>query len=288
MKNLAYILGVLTCAIILSSCDTRDDWFKDNCEEVVFYFLEGKNRKDTLDAHKPKTLDYTLKTKYVTSDGYVKTDTISLKVVCEMLGAKEYVPVNYSHYDGDGKPSNANVILNGVNFGKRRFDGASQLFGLGLVKDVQFFDSDTVAMRMGYVSYRVSLSDLLGNNYFVKININMIGNIPPIPVLEVSGNGLERRLSLKKSYDKDGSVKKYEVCVDGNAVEYAMDENRYEQIEGYWQGGKAAYGGTYITSTSINTFNHVFQELGSHTVFYRCMDNEGAWSRWKKETIIVE
>ena len=89
MKNLAYILGALTCAIILSSCDTRDDWFKDNCEEVVFYFVCPDGRVDTLDGNNPHMLEYTMRVDSVTSKAYL--ETIGYQVYCEILGEKQRV-----------------------------------------------------------------------------------------------------------------------------------------------------------------------------------------------------
>ena len=154
--------------------------------------------------------------------------------------------------------------------------------------EVQLFDSDTSARQLGYRYYIIVYGDLFWNEYPIRVKVNIIGNIAPIPVIAISGEGMERKIDLGNSYDKDGSVSKYEVCIDGNIIEYRKNENRYEQREGYWQGGKAAYGGVYITATSINVFNHVFQETGKHTIYYRCLDNEGAWSTWKKEIITID
>ena len=298
MKNLAYILGALTCALILSSCDTRDDWFKDNCEEVVFYFVCPDGRVDTVDGNNPHMLEYTMRVNKVNRSIYL--ETIAFQTYCETIGEKKRIrpdsicqvgKYSWNAAHVGGFKINCEYIFNG--------DEYTTFSGTGESNDIQLFDSDTTAKQMGSVTYIGKYSDAFDNEYTIMIKLNVLGNIPPIPVIDVSGDGMERTISLKGSYDKDGSVSKYEVCIDGNIVEYSKNDNRYEEFgaqwvggelmvpDQYWQGGKAAYGGTYITSTSINVFNHVFQELGKHTIYYRCMDNEGAWSTWKEKTIEI-
>ena len=298
MKNLAYILGALTCAIILSSCDTRDDWFKDNCEEVYFYFVCPDGRIDTVDGQKPHMLEYTTRVREVNTA--IHLDTISFQTYCETIGERKLIKPDSIYQTGKYSWNFTHVggfrIICEYIFNR---DNYTTFLGAGESNDIQLFDSDTTAKQIGKVTYIGKYSDAFGNQYTIMIKLNVIGNIPPIPVIEVSGDGMERTINLKQSYDKDGSISKYEICIDGNIVEYSKNDNRYEEFNArwvssklvapdqYWQGGKAAYGGTYITATSINVFNHVFQEPGKHTIYYRCMDNEGAWSTWKEKTIEI-
>ena len=298
MKKLAYILGALTCAFILSSCDTRDDWFKDNCEEVYFYFVCPDGRTDTVDVNKPHMLEYTTRVNVV--DNMIRLKDIEFQTYCETSGEKKIVRPESLNPTGKYDMSDAHV--NGftirIDYTFNR-DYYTSFSGWGESNDIQLFDSDTTAKKLGSETYIGKYCDAFYNEYTIMMKINLIGNIPPIPVIEVSGDGMERTISLKESYDKDGSVSKYEVCIDGNIVEYSKNDNRYEEFgaqwvssdlvapDQYWQGGKAAYGGTYITATSINVFNHVFQEPGKHTIYYRCMDNEGAWSTWREKTIEI-
>ena len=116
-----------------------------------------------------------------------------------------------------------------------------------------------------------------------------MGNITPIPVLEiknVEGNTMEKTISLSKSYDKDGSVEKYEYCIDGEIRDY--DFPIYDCDPTGVPAGKGAYGGTYITSTEQSEIKHAFQKEGSHVVYYRCMDNLGLWSLWYNALITVK
>ena len=297
MKRIIYILGIIACAIVCVSCDTRDDWFKENCEEVYFYFVFPDGRTDTVDVKKPHMLEYTIRVDSVARKAYL--ETIGYQIYCEALGEKRRVRP-YSIHPIDN-PYSLSVKIGEFSIaGSYMFnrDDYTTFGGSGEITNYHLFDSDTSAKQIGNAIFLEGVRDVFDNEYWIKIKINVIGNFPPIPIIEVTGEGMERTISLKESYDKDGSVSKYEICIDGNIVEYSKYDNRYEKYgipswegdnlivpEQYWQGGKAAYGGVYITSTSINEFNHVFQELGKHTIYYRCMDNEGAWSTWKKEII---
>ncbi len=299
MNKIAYLLSALACALLFSSCDTRKDWFKDNCDEVVFYFVCPDGRVDTVDGNNPHMLEYTIRVESVTSKAYL--ETIGYQVYCETLGGKQRVSPCKLHPIDDPNTFGVTIgefTLSGSYLVDR--DDYTTFGGSGEITNYHLFDSDTSAKQIGSAIFLEGFADAFGNVYYIKIKINVIGNIPPIPIIEVSGEGMERTISLKGSYDKDGSVSKYEVCIDGNIAEYSMYDNRYENYgiarwEGdrrrvqdqYWQGGKAAYGGTYITATSISVFNHVFQEPGKHTIYYRCMDNEEAWSTWRKEDIEV-
>lgn len=284
MKKTIYVLGIIACAIVCVSCDTRDDWFKEKSSEITFY-INYPDHIDTVDAHYPKMQEVTIRTEKVFSKS-VETDRSGFRVYREMYGKSEYIRPWSEYLDpqdpGTGDAQKFN-IGSSVEYKENDYTLIS-----GITHDeVQLFDSDTSARLLGYRYFILVYGDHFWNEYPVKVKVNIIGNIAPIPVIAISGEGMERKIDLGNSYDKDGSVSKYEVCIDGNIIEYRKNENRYEQREGYWQSGKAAYGGTYITATSINVFNHVFQEPGKHTIYYRCMDNEGAWSTWKKEIITI-
>ena len=294
MKNLAYILGALTCAIILSSCDTRDDWFKENKNEVYFYF-NHPNGIDTIDGNHPKLLEYTIRIEKV--GVFIESNVLRFKVYREMFGEKEFIKPKLITEENDIETGDIQKFKIARTSVYQEDD--CTIFSGSCSKEVQLFDSNTSARQMGHKFFKLIYEDAFENKYTIRLKLNLIGDIPPIPVMEVTGEGMERKINLSESYDKDGSVSKYEICIDGNIVEYSKNDNRYEEYGAqwvgtkrmvpsqYWQSGKAAYGGTYITSTSINVFNHVFQETGKHTIYYRCMDNEGAWSTWGKETITI-
>ena len=160
----------------------------------------------------------------------------------------------------------------------------------GLSKDSIYFDSDTTAKLLSFQKAVIWATDVFGITEYYNFILNFYGPIPPTPILntEKLAGEYEYSLSLDDSYDKDGKVVKYEWCIDGNVVSYSVTDNRVESREGVWQSGKAAYGGTYITATSLSRINHSFQTSGEHTVYYRCMDDMGIWSMWYSKKINVE
>ena len=83
-------------------------------------------------------------------------------------------------------------------------------------------------------------------------------------------------------YTSSADVKKHFKGISNHS------RQRFDLEEGPWQSGKAAYGGTYITATSLSSVNHSFQTTGEHTVYYRCMDDMGIWSMWYSKKINVE
>jgi hypothetical protein len=284
MKKIIYVLGIIACAIVCVSCDTRDDWFKEKSSEIKFY-INYPDHIDTVDAHYPTMQEITIRTEKVYGST-IETDESGFRVYREMLGQIDFIKPWRVYLDPQN-PGTGDAQKFNIGSSSTHKENDYTLIS-GITHDeVQLFDSDTSARQLGYRYYIIVYGDLFWNEYPIRVKVNIIGNIAPIPVIAISGEGMERKIDLGNSYDKDGSVSKYEVCIDGNIIEYRKNENRYEQREGYWQSGKAAYGGTYITATSINVFNHVFQEPGKHTIYYRCLDNEGAWSTWGKETVEV-
>ena len=285
MKKTIYVLGIIACAIVCVSCDTRDDWFKEKSSEIKFY-INYPDHIDTVDAHYPTMQEITIRTEKVYGST-IETDESGFRVYREMLGQIDFIKPWRVYLDPQN-PGTGDAQKFNIGSSSTHKENDYTLIS-GITHDeVQLFDSDTSARQLGYRYYIIVYGDLFWNEYPIRVKVNIIGNIAPIPVIAISGEGMERKIDLGNSYDKDGSVSKYEVCIDGNIIEYRKNENRYEQREGYWQGGKAAYGGVYITATSINVFNHVFQETGKHTIYYRCLDNEGAWSTWKKEIITID
>lgn len=284
-KKLGLTSLLVTAALYCTtSCDTREDWFKEEGEGATFVVVSG-NRIDTIDCLSAKAIDYYLYHNFMNkSTKYAFSDSLYLDV-----------------YGITGKSTAATIV--GINSEKEyntrvplrtSWDGNEKMFFHYLynLKEEDVFDSDTSAMVIASSLLRFEIKDIFDNIYALHVRVHLVGDCPPIPVLkvkEIAGHPKERTLSLADSYDKDGVVTKYEFCIDGNIASYKNYDNRFDEFSGVWQSGKAAYGGTYITATTISEVNHAFQETGEHIVYYRCMDNKGAWSTWKKEIInIVE
>lgn len=286
------ILGCISvCAMV--SCDTREDWFAKEGEGATFVFVDGRSgRMDTIDMVGLREVEYTLhlvgvEPYKVSKENYdIWSDTLNLQVYGMTNRTK--VPAKISSL----------VASYGGSYPIRKDhmqDGSINLYYDGGRGDSFVFvepqDNKERASILGYSDLFVRLKDIFENEYTGHIRIMYSSDCPPTPVLkikDVSGKPMEKTLDLSDSYDEDGSVVKYEYCIDGNIAKYTGTANRFEKIEGVWQGGKAAYGGTYITATAISEINHAFQEAGEHTIYYRCMDNLGAWSLWNKKTITIK
>jgi len=277
-------------SVALTNCDTREDWFAKEGEGATFVFVDGRSgKKDTIDLVGLREVEYTLhlvgvepiqKTYGIWSDtlnlqvyGMTNRTKVPAKIWCVQGTYGGSYPIHEDHM----RDGSVNLYYEGGC-------GDSWVF-------VEPTDNKERASTIGYSDLYVRLRDIFENEYTGHIRIMYSSDCPPNPVLkikDVPGSSMEKTLDLSDSYDEDGSVVKYEYCIDGNIAKYTGTANRFEKIEGVWQGGKAAYGGTYITATAISEINHAFQEAGEHVVYYRCMDNMGAWSLWNKKTITIK
>jgi len=263
------------------SCDTREDWFEKNSDGPdLIVTINGKT--DTIFKGESRSIIVDLHSKWIDRK-VMYTDTVTLTI----MGGNEnaIVPMRRIHFEGlqlrmsDHYQSEANVVNAMV----------SHYYGVPTSGEV-YFENDTSAVLLEVQKGQIWADDEFQNREYYNIIVNIYGPIPPTPFLQIEKleENSEYRLSLDMSFDKDGKVSKYEWCIDGNIVSYSITDNRFEHVKGNWQSGKAAYGGTYITATTLSSINHSFQTAGEHTVYYRCMDDMGIWSMWYSEKINVE
>ena len=293
-KNLALIM-IAVGLLGLSACDSREDWFDKNAPrpdlvvtigDSVYTLTGSDSRVIEVDLH---MIEY--------SRGWGWTDTVRFNVRGYSDGTG--FPISYikpfynimggsNHYseEGDGYK-----FLCFMDYPITNFYEAQKELNCSIFSQISKFDfvSDTSA-RVESITSTFAVGDVFEGEYYYTLKINIIGDIPPTPVLKVQrlDYNYEYNLSLEESYDRDGKVSKYEWCIDGNIVPYDVRDYRFESKEGAWQSGQAAYGGKYVKATTINKISHNFQSPGEHTVYYRCMDNVGCWSMWYSQTINVE
>lgn len=293
-KNLALIM-IAVGLLGLAACDSREDWFDKNAPrpdlvvtigDSVYTLTGSDSRVIEVDLH---MIEY--------SRGWGWTDTVSFKVKGYSDG--KGFPISYisPFYEKWGGSGNYRSEGDGYRFDcimkypLTSFYEAQKELDCSILAWISKFDfvSDTSA-RVESITSTFAVGDVFEGEYYYTLKINIIGDIPPTPVLKVHrlDYNYEYNLSLEDSYDRDGKVTKYEWCIDGNIVPYDVKDFRYESKDGVWQSGQAAYGGKYVKATTINNINHNFQSPGEHTVYYRCMDNVGAWSMWYSQTINVE
>ena len=302
MRYLGFILVLL---IALSSCDSREDWFAHNSEGPGIVVTKN-GVSDTLYKGDPKLITIELHVDSCDKSGWIYTDTIKFKL--EGLNDGKRWPLQSFYSEDSFSPENLfrvasfdeNYCVNGeCGFYVRAnyLESDENHVIEGLIFDVHtrdeydsLFESDTTAKVLDIAKSVILVTDGFGNREYYNVINYIYGPIPPTPVLraEKLADDYEYSLSLKDSYDRDGKVAKYEWCIDGNIVSYSVTDYRFECRKGDWQSGKAAYGGTYITATSLSSVNHSFQTTGEHTIYYRCMDDMGIWSMWYSKKINVE
>ena len=286
MRYIGFILVLLT---VLSSCDSREDWFAREGIGTSFIIKSYKSawwqdeekyefRNDTVYNGNNRVVEYNLKLNDVRllSDNEIvyKSDAIHLDV--EGFGVKVKRTYKDVSLTTDlTEPSCVELEDNWYYF-------------LGFDNGVPVTILDTVAPVLNTAHLSLEFEDAFRNTFYCHVKINFLGDIAPVPMLEikdVDGNSMEKVFDLSKSYDKDGSVEKYEFCIDGEIVDY--NSPTFDCRQDVAPAGKGAYGGTYITSTSLSEVKHAFQKEGEHVVYYRCMDNLGLWSLWYNKLITV-
>lgn len=268
--------------IFVSSCDSREDWFAKEGEGVTFIIKSYKSawwedgekyesRNDTVYSDNIRVVEYNVKLNSVRYNGDgmgYHSETISLDI--EGIRGK----VNRTHND-----LNVSSDMPSPTFVKNDEFGNNSFYFIE--RGVPETNIDTVPLVLNTAHVIMELEDAFQNTFYCHVKIKFLGNIAPEPILDikdVDGNPMEKVFDLSKSFDKDGSVEKYEFCIDGEIVEY--NRPTFDCDPNVAPAGKGAYGGTYITSTSFSEVKHAFQKKGEHIVFYRCMDNLGLWSIW--------
>ena len=290
---------VLTASLAqFTSCDSREDWFAKEGEGATFIIKSCKTackdfdtdenkyeyRNDTVHSDNSRVVEINLRLdeikwdddRYYPGASY-NSELLNLDV--EGLGQK----VSKSQYSDRDVTTDREKPYFALDYkGRFRFFGSSE-------SNFPTTSNDTTkAPVLNTAHMIVRVEDVFRNEYYCHVKINCLGDMAPIPVMEVKdvdGKPMEKVFNLSKSHDKDGSVVKYEYCIDGEVVGYLLPTFDCDP-DGY-PAGKGAYGGTYITATELSEVKHAFQTEGEHIVFYRCMDNLGLWSLWAYKIVTI-
>lgn len=300
LKNVVKQILVSAFGICLSvygftSCDSREDWFAKEGEGATFIIKSCKSawwedgvqyefRNDTVYSDNNRVVEYNVKVNEVYLDKYDRKFNYASECVhldIEGLGGKVEM---VKKFEVDLKKNMTTDFPEPyiVHIQNTHWYNFRDLAGLPTT------NTDTIAPIFNTAHVVIELEDSFRNKIYCHVKINCLGDIAPVPVLEirdVEGNPMEKVFDLSKSYDKDGSVEKYEFCIDGEIVDYKNPA--FDCRQDLAPAGKGAYGGTYITSTTLSEVKHAFQNEGSHVVYYRCMDNLGLWSLWYNVLITV-
>lgn len=296
MRYLSFILFLL---IGLTSCDTREDWFAKegvgatfiikSCKTAIKDFDTDDNkyefRNDTVYSDNSRVVEINLKIDKIEWDDNryspgATYDSELLNLDVEGLGQK-VSKSQYSDKDVTTDQRESRFVQDGK--GRFRFVWNKKSYFPTTNNDT------TKAPVLNTAHMIVRVEDVFRNEYYCHVKINCLGDMAPISVMEVKdvdGKPMEKVFDLSKSHDKDGSVVKYEYCIDGEILEY--DLPTFDCDPAGVSAGKGAYGGTYITSTEQSEIKHAFQKKGEHIVFYRCMDNLGLWSLWGYKIVTIK
>lgn len=292
MRYLSFILFLL---IGLTSCDTREDWFAKEGEGATFIIKSGKSawtdiekkydfRNDTVYSDNIRIVEINVKIDHIEWDDDRHYPGMTYDSECLYLDVEGYgQKVSRSEY------SDRNVTTDLLephlsSYYKGTWFRFSRLCG----ETPKTSNDTTKAPVLNTAHLIVEVEDVFRNKYNCHVKINCLGDMAPIPVMEVrevDGKPMEKVFNLSKSHDKDGSVVKYEYCIDGEIRDY--DLPTFDCDPAGVPAGKGAYGGTYITSTEQSEIKHAFQKEGEHIVFYRCMDNLGLWSLWGYKIVTI-
>ena len=316
-RTIINMMMVLGSAIAMVSCDTRENVFEDVEKRMIIIAEREDGKIDTLSASPDNVkanIDLHIKECYEKSFG-IEFEMIEYKLYAVLDGQKKLIDIEWLYDNLKQRVENAGsssdfaligntpVLLNWTNVGGPALEiGFSDLHWHVSSNDFEgkcvssnWFNNDGSAKELYKTTiaivYHMDAESFYDPIRKVYVNLTVWSDNSPVPVLEVkpiSGQPMARTLSMKESYDVDGEVKKYEYCIDGNVMQYTHNDLHFDLVSGYWQSGKAAYGGTYITATEMSEVNHVFQSKGTHNIYYRCMDDLGAWSKWELSTIEIE
>lgn len=298
MERIFFTSAFALAALAFQSCDSREDWFEMNSEmPALVYEMNGV--RDTIEQGELCKLTVNLhpvecRTEYCT----YCTDTCLIKL--SVISGRGKSKIEEVEWDVLEKQNGVLYIgTNETYLSPSYFSCKEDTAFLSICAVIEpeecqgpLFEDDRAAKLWGSRQGSFVVCDVFGNKTNYTIEINVTGNTPPTAVLEHRKlKGLEYELSMTGSSDPDGHVEKFEWCVDGNVVPYKATDTRLEYVKdryAVWKTGQAAYGGTYVTATAINSINHSFQTPGEHVVYYRCMDNLGLWSLWYSQTINIE
>lgn len=299
LKRVFSAVTVLTATLAqMTSCDSREDWFAKEGEEVAFVIKTSKSawwtdeekyefRNDTVYSNSNRVVEYNLKLNKVTphkdSHGNITSITYhseNLNIDIEGYGMK----VSKNDFAGYSVTT---------NFDSPEFVGNgsdNKCYFLSYEGDFPPTTIDVVKPILNTADVIIELDDVFRNKKYCHIRINCLGNLAPEPYIEikdVEGKSMEKVLNLGNlSFDEDGSISMYEYCIDGEIRHYNLPV--YDCDPNGVSAGKGAYGGTYITSTDNSEIKHAFQTKGEHIVYFRCMDNLGLWSLWRNVTVTIE
>ena len=293
MKNkfviaLALFLGLI---FIVSSCDTRDDYFYEHCDEPVVNFISDS---DTIVDESTKYIIVDVNWGHETEISYSFTDEYG-----------EITNVSYDHRGGSSSYYYFDKETETFRSDRLEFDFDNQnqkIYIKELTKDAKDVynslkeenpDLYLKISKWRYEEFRVAImaKNILGKTGTGYILLRVHFNQKPQfdITIDDTENDLEKVIIVTPTGSEDDIIY-YEYCIDGSTAYTSgyVFENGYESGDAEKiKAGEAAWNGTYITATTLSMIRHAFQYSGKHTISVRCQDIWGCWSEWEKKKITI-
>lgn len=286
------VSAIATLATLLSSCDTRDDYYYEHCDEPIVNFNWNKN-DTTMDEEHSKFIIVDLNwgeeadIDFSFVDQYGEISDLS----CVGTGGSNcsyYYDVNNGCFNEDHLSFSFDKQNRNIHI-KELTKDAKDIYTFQKKKHpdsyIDLLNSfDTYAqMRL-----KLKIKNILGKEGFANLLLRIHDNRMPEPyiIVEDTENQLEKKITVKCT-DPNEQILYYEYCINGEVCDnygYGFDDKFNLNINA----GDAAWNGTYITATRLSSINHAFQVFdGTNTIYVRCQDNWGCWSKWVKKNITI-
>ena len=293
--------SVAVMIFLLSSCDTRDDYFVNHSEAPLMTLYSDHD--STFDGKKyivvelgwgdTVEVEYFFEDIYLENSNYYNYHRLESECLFNPRADNYYwkiygSPKSTQESDfGDLTTFSNNLTVDMDLFNQKlvfieHTRSAEEFYN---VKNYSPLGSDSLSFtgRITIKSYNI-----LGNYGTAYVFVKTYANRPPVAdfsLEKVPGeSSMHRRIVAHCSDPDRDDIIAYEYCIDGKTI---GSRSVYDTSNSS-SGGQAAYNGTYITRTSLSSVNHVFQESGAHTVSVRCQDKWLNWSAWTSQELIIE
>ncbi len=306
MHFIKFILYVAIGMVVLSSCDTREDYFFEHSEEPIISLVSDHD--STIDGKRYIYVELswgdTIEIDYQFIDPYKKISDFKTEVKPRINNRsdfyywKDLAEVGYESEDvtywsfDTGKEYDYTQFANHLSV---QIDTVrNKLLLIESTQSAQEFykksartqikkDADSIAID---AIITVSAANALGKYGSSNILMTLYKNRPPTATCSVSsvpGHPMHKEITIHGSDPDNDEINKYEYCIDGklfkNNSGYASSNVPDE--------GKGAYNGTYVTGINLSSIKHAFQDYGEHIIHVRCRDSWGNWSCWYSQTITI-
>lgn len=286
MRNFCFVL-LAYMALILVSCDSREDYFEKYGEKPVI--LLHTPTDTTINDEKYLVVNIgwgeEISVYYDFQDQYGDVSDFEYEIIC--IGSS-YIENEYYILEGKDpleiNPEHLSIVCDKNN---NRF----------VIKENTTLDESTLEYHKSHRSYGyqseirmyLKVKNKIGKEGMANLFICIHGNERPevkIEMVDIPDQPMAKQIVLT-TIDEDVPLL-YEYNIDGQVMNVGGYElENPSGVDTCIAIGKAAYNGTYITGTKLSTINHAFQYPGKHTIYARCKDKWNCWSYWTELKVNV-